>query len=71
MQPTFFKQFSLVWTYPVRMFMSGNKTLDEIRALTKEKAIEYFRKAYPELNDEGYAKHENGSLIVCERFEIF
>lgn len=66
----FFKRFALLWCYPISILSEGNKVVDEIRTLTKDKAIEYFRKQYPNLDDDGCETYENGSLIVAEQFNI-
>ena len=65
-----FKTFILSWHYPIRMFVEGNKALHEIKAITKKEAVAYFRRFYPELDDEGDKKYENGWLITSEVFQL-
>lgn len=64
-----FKTFVLSWHWPISIFREGNKTLLEVKALTKAKAVEYFKKFYPELDEQGDKQYANGWLITGEVFQ--
>ena len=64
-----FTEYVLSWCYPVRTFVDGNKTIDTIKTLTKAEAVKYFRRAYPDLDNDGYQKFKNGSLIMAEIYK--
>ncbi len=65
-----FKTFTLLWCYPISILSEGNKEVATVKTLSKEKAVEYFQRYYyPNLDDDGYEKYANGSLIMAEKFD--